>query len=408
MPAEPPPKLTITSAEARRMAIAAQGFNRRNAATRSSWNRVAAAIGEMGLLQLDSVNVLVRSHYLPVFSRVGDYDRAGLDRHSFERGARRQFFEYWAHEASLLPFALHPLMRWRMDRARRHFGFRPAHSDAIRRERGYIRAVLKEVERRGAIAASELDDPGERSGAWWGWHKGKRALEHLFHAGEIAVAGRRGSFERVYDLAERVIPSEVMALPTPTESDAIRALAAAGADAFGVATEMDIRDYFRLPVGEARRAIGELVEEGTLLPVSVHGWDRPAYLAKDAAAPRRVSATALLSPFDPLVWFRPRTERLFGFHYRIEIYTPQAKRRFGYYVLPFLHEGRLAARVDLKADRAAGALDVRGAYAEADGKREGLVEALAGELRHLARWLALGTIRVAPRGDLAAALDRLV
>ena len=398
----PPPQSSLTNSEARRIALAAQGFGRRKTTGRSSWPRISAAIDDMNLLQLDSVNVLVRSHYLPVFSRIGDYDRAALDRRGFHHGAKRQFFEYWAHEASLLPLSFHPLIRWRMKRARRYVGHTPARADAHRKQRAYYRAILKEVERRGPIAASDLEGPGERSGPWWGWHQGKGALERLFHTGEITSAGRRGGFERVYDLTERVIPDEILALPTPTEHDAIRELAFAGARAFGIATEVDVRDYFRLPVTEARRAVAELAQEGRLVPVSVDGWHKPAYLAKDALAPRRIAATALLSPFDPLVWFRPRTERLFDFHYRIEIYTPQAKRRFGYYVLPFLHNGRLSARIDLKSERTEGVLAVRGAFAEEGADREGLAPAIAGELERLAKWLGLGAIRVAPRGDLAA------
>jgi uncharacterized protein YcaQ len=224
----------------------------------------------------------------------------------------------------------------------------------------------------------------------------------------VTSAERRGGFERVYDLTERVLPPEIMSAPTPAEHDAIRELAAAGAHAFGIATEVDIRDYFRLPVAEARRAIGELVEEGRLQPAIVEGWSKPAYLAKDARVPARLAATALLSPFDPLVWFRPRTERLFGFHYRIEIYTPQAKRKFGYYVLPFLFNGRLAARVDLKAERGEGVLEVRGAFAEAGVRPGDVAAALADELRRLAAWLDLPDIRITQRGDLAAALAALI
>ncbi len=403
----PRPIASLTNAEARRIALAAQGFGRRRSTGRPSWPTIAAAIDDMALLQLDSVNVLVRSHYLPVFSRLGDYDRTAIDRHGFAGEGTRRFFEYWAHEASLLPLRFHPLLRWRMARAESQVGLSPARVQSIRRQRKYVASVLAEIGRRGPLAASELDDPGERSGPWWGWHKGKAALERLLHTGAVTAAGRRG-FERLYDLTERVVPAETLALPTPAEADAIRELAAAGARACGVGTETDIRDYFRLPVAEARRAIGELAEEGKIIPVVVEGWDKPGYLFAEAARPRRIAATALLSPFDPLVWFRPRTERLFGFHYRIEIYTPQAKRKFGYYVLPFLHEGRLSARLDLKAMRAEGVLEVRGAYAEEGADRDGLVPAVAGELRRLAAWLDLGAIRVLPRGDLAAALAKAV
>ncbi|HVY20515.1 MAG TPA: crosslink repair DNA glycosylase YcaQ family protein [Bauldia sp.] len=405
-----PPKVSLSNDEARRIALAAQGFTRRKTAGRSPWPVVADTIADIGFLQLDSVNVLVRSHYLPVFSRAGDYDRTALDRHGFALGksGQRTLFEYWAHEASLLPLELHPLLRWRMDRARRLIGHTAARAKAHREMRAYYRAILKEVERRGPLAASELEDPGERSGPWWGWHRGKGALERLFHTGEVTAAGRRGGFERVYDIPERVIPPAILSLPTPSERDAIRELAARGARAFGVATETDIRDYFRLPIPEARRAIAELTEEGTLIPAAVQGWDKPAYLAAGSETPARVTASALLSPFDPLVWFRPRTERVFDFHYRIEIYTPQAKRRFGYYVLPFLHRGRLKARIDLKAEREASTLAVRGAHAEQGADRDGLAPDLAAELRRMAGWLGLRNMRVDRNGDLAEVLAKNV
>ena len=403
---DPHPKIALTLAEARRVGLAAQGFGLRRTAGRSSWPRIGAAIDKMGLLQLDSVSVLVRSHYLPAFSRIGDYDRGALDQRAFAAG-RRPLFEYWAHEASLLPLALHPLMRWRMARAERFAaGYAGLHAFA-RSNRAYVAAVLDELARRGPVAASQLDDPGKRNGPWWGWHKGKSALEYLFWSGRVTAASRRG-FERVYDLTERVIPADILALPTPGEADAIRALAAIGARAQGIATETDIRDYFRLPVGEARQAVAELVEEGVLLPATVEGWPGTAYLHAAAERPARIAAHALVSPFDPLVWHRPRTERLFGFHYRIELYTPRHKRRFGYYVLPFVQGNRLTARVDLKADRAGGALDVLGAYAEEGIAPERIAPALAAELRRLAEWLGLAAIRVAPRGDLAPALIRLI
>lgn len=400
----PRPKDSLSNAEARAIALAAQGFGRRRTAARSSWPAIAAAIDDMALLQLDSVNVLVRSHYLPVFSRIGDYDRDALDRRGFTGGDSRRLFEYWAHEASLLPLRLHPLLRWRMERARRLVGIRPGYAEWVRGARGYIRAVKREVGERGPIAAAELNDPGEKSGPWWGWHRGKTALEYLFRTGEVASAGRRGAFERVYDLSERVIPSGVMAMPAAGERDDIRELARIGAAALGVATEFDIRDYFRLPVAEAHRAIAELVEEGTLSPVEVAGWDRPAFMIDGARAPNAARPTALLSPFDPLVWFRARTERLFDFHYRIEIYTPQARRRFGYYVLPFLHRGRLKARVDLKADRAASLLEVRGAHIEGGWREGDIAKDLAGELARLATWLDLAAVRVGGRGALADSL----
>jgi len=399
--------ISLSAGEARRLALAAQGFAAGRGEARSPWPKVAAAIDRMQLLQLDSVSALVRTHYLPVYSRIGNYDRARLDRHAFAPGRHREFFEYWAHEASLLPLRLHPLMRWRMARGEKFEGKFRGFAKFAREHRDYIRAVEREVRERGPIAASDLDDPGKRNGPWWGWHKGKTTLEYLFDAGRVTTAFRRG-FERVYDLPERVIPAEVLALPAPSERDAIRDLLRLSSVALGVATLADLRDYFRLPVAETRRALAELVEEGGVEPASVEGWRQPAFLARGAKAPARNTVSALVSPFDPLVWFRDRTARLFGFHYRIEIYTPAAKRRYGYYVLPFLHRGRLAARLDLKADRPAGTLHAHGIFAEEKAERTGLAEAVAAELRHLAMWLGLDEIRVGTRGDLAAPVARLV
>lgn len=394
----------LTAEEARRIALAAQGFGGRRNAELSSWRQVAPAIRRMGLLQLDSVNVLVRSHYLPTYSRIGAYDRAALDARAFAGGRKRAMFEYWAHEASLLPLDLHPWMRWRMRRAAAGIGIYSGIAKFATENRDYVRAVVDEIGRRGPLAASELDDPGTRSGPWWGWHKGKTALEYLFWAGEVTTGQRRG-FERVYDLPERVIPSEIGAAATPDEPDAIRALTLAGARAHGVATEVDIRDYFRLPNAETRTALRELVEEGALVPVRVEGWQQAAYLAADAEIPARATPTALLSPFDPLVWHRPRTERIFDFHYRLEFYTPEPKRTFGYFVMPFLHRGRLEARVDLKADRAAGRLRVLGVFAEEGLRRpDAMLEALAAELRHLATWLGLADVDVESDAPLAVIL----
>lgn len=401
------PEISLKLGEARAIALAAQGFGSRRTNGRSAWPRVNDTIERMGLLQLDSVSTLVRTHYLPVYSRIGNYDRAGIDRHAFTSGNGRRLFEYWAHEASLLPFSFHPLFRWRMARARHFKGIYRHFGKFVAEHGAYLKTVEDEVTRRGPLAASELDDPGQRRGPWWGWHKGKSALEFLFHTGRVSAASRRG-FERVYDLTERVLPAEILALPTPDEAEAIHKLVAFAATALGIATEFDIRDYFRLPGDETRHAIRELVEAGRLVTAEVDGWGKPAFLAADAARPSRVPATALVSPFDPLVWHRPRTERLFDFHYRIELYTPAAKRRFGYYVLPFLHNGRLVGRVDLKSDRATGTLLVHGAYAEQPKKGGVLAEPLAKELRRLAGWLALDEIRVGERGDLPRHLVRLL
>ncbi len=356
----------------------------------------------MGLLQIDSVNVLVRSHYLPVFSRIGAYDRARLDRRTLApRG--RHLFECWAHEASFVPLDDHPLMRWRMARARRGDGVYKGLAAFGRERAAYVDAVRAEVAARGPVTVGELSAPGERSGAWWGWSDGKTALEYLFAVGEVTAAGRRG-FERVYDRVDRAVPAETLNRPTPDEPTAIRHLVARAAAAMGVATETDLRDYYRLPVAACRHAVAALVEDGVLTPVSVEGWAQPAYLARDAVLPNSLAPTALLSPFDPLVWNRARAERVFGFHYRLELYTPPEKRRFGYYVLPFLMNGRLVGRVDLKADRAAGALLVQGAFAERGQSPARIAAALAPELDRLAAWLDLAGTRITPNGDLAGHL----
>jgi hypothetical protein len=395
---------SLSLAEARRVALAAQGFAAPRRVGTATWTRIANAIRQMNLLQIDSVNVLVRSHYLPVFSRVGNYPQAALDARAFSN-RRRALFECWAHEASLLPLELHPLMRWRMQRARRGNGTYGSMDEFARDERNYVSSVLAYVTSNGPVAVSDLPDAGKSTGSWWGWSKGKMALECLFDQGLVTTATRRG-FERIYDLTERVIPGAILALPTPSEADAIRQLVDISARALGIATESDLRDYFRLPLVEGRRAVGELVEDGILLPISVKGWKQRAFLHRQARLPRRAGATALLSPFDPLVWERSRAERLFDFTYRIEIYTPAPKRRYGYYVLPFLMGERLAARVCLKADRAAGVLRANAVHAEAHADKPATAAALAGELRHMAHWLGLGDVAVGRNGDLAALLRR--
>jgi uncharacterized protein YcaQ len=401
----------LSLAEARRIALVAQGFGARRTAGPAGWRRVHGAVERMGLLQLDSINVLVRSHYLPVFSRLGAYDQAALDARAFAP-RRRALFEYWGHEASLLPLDLHPLLRWRMARAERLDGVYGECAGLARDKPGYVAAVLAEVRDRGPISARELGEKGN-GGGWWQWHDGKTALEYLFWSGQVTTASRRG-FERVYDLTERVLPAELLARPTPPEAEAQRALLRLAARALGVATEADLRDYFRLPAREAKARVAELAEDGALVPAAVEGWRQPAYLdpsfetafSPGARAPRRVRGAALLSPFDPLVWERARTERLFGFRYRLEVYTPAPKRRHGYYVLPFLLDERLAARVDLKADRPAGALRVLAAHGEAGIDEGRVAAALDEELARLAAWLGLERVVLGRRGDLLPALRR--
>ncbi len=372
-------------------------------------------IARVGLLQLDSVSVLCRSHYLPAFSRLGPYPRGLLDSMAAHGGAgrapradpeRRELFEYWGHEASLLPVSLQPLLRWRMERVDVEAW------ESVRRlgrERPeVIEEVLALVTAAGPLRAADTGyerDPA-RAGMW-DRHPGKSALEYLFFAGRVTAARRR-HFERIYDLPERVLPAAVLETPTPSAEDAQRELVRISARCLGVATEPDIGDYFRLPRDASKARVAELAAAGELEIVEVEGWDSPAYLWPSAKRPRRVAARALLSPFDSLVWRRERTERLFGFRYRLEIYTPAAKRLHGYYVLPFLLGEQLVARVDLKADAAAGTLRVPGAFLE-PGRDAGYVAAeLAAELQLMAAWLGLQRIEVAGRGDLAAALGDAV
>lgn len=363
-----------------------------------------AAIRRLHLLQIDSVNAVVRSHYLPLFSRLGAYSQAALDERAFQPG-RRALFECWAHEASLLPLDLHPLLRWRMERARAGNGTYAQMDRFGMEERGYLRQVLQFVAQNGPTAASDVPGGGKADGGWWGWSRGKLALETLFDQGLLAAAMRRG-FERLYDIPERVIPAAVLNRETPREPDAIRRLVELAGQALGIGTETDLRDYFRLPAAESRRAIAELAEDGTLIPVTVEGWKPRAYLHRAAAIPRKAGGSALLSPFDPLVWERTRAERLFGFRYRIEIYTPAARRVYGYYVLPFLHRESLAGRLCLKADRKAGVLRVNAAHRELHAIPEETAEAMTNELRLMADWLGLGAIEAGQKGNLSIPLRR--
>ena len=377
---------SLSLAAARRIALAAQGFGALQRPV-TGWAPLARNLDRLALHQIDSVNVLVRAHYLPAFSRLGPYDRALLDRAAWGPKRARRLFEYWAHEASLLPLALHPLLRWRMARAERGeigWGHLRAYAGERRAE---AEAVLARIEAEGPLAASDFEE-GKGKGGWWGWGHTKSALEWLFWAGRITTATRRNSFERVYDLTGRVIPPAIIALPIPDEAEAHRRLVALSARALGVATASDLRDYFRLGVEDARLAIAVLVEEGTLLPVAVESWRQPAFLHAEARRPRRIAGQALLAPFDPLVWARERAERLFGFRYRIEIYTPAEKRVHGYYVLPFLMDEALVARVDLKADRQAGRLLARSVHFE-PGAPPDTRDRLAAELESMAAWLGL-------------------
>jgi uncharacterized protein len=375
------PRARLSSADARRVALAAQGFAEPR---RHDGRAIRRLFDRVGLIQIDSVNVLSRAHYLPGFARLGPYDREALDRAAHY--APRRLFEYWGHEASLLPVELHPLLRWRMARA---------HDEAwggmrrVARERPeLLNEVLEQVREHGPLAARDLAEERPRpSGPWWDWSESKKAIELLFWSGEVTSARRR-NFERMYDLPERVLPKAVLEAPTPSEEDAQRELIRLAAVAMGVAAEPELRDYFRLPVAGFRARLAELVEAQELLAVEVEGWDRPAYLHRDARIPRRVDARALLGPFDNLLWERTRVERLFGFRFRLEIYVPKPKRVYGYYVLPFLLGDRIAARVDLKADRHAGLLRAQAVHLEPGAPPE-TTGALREELELLAGWLGL-------------------
>jgi uncharacterized protein YcaQ len=390
----------LSAAEARRVALAATGLAAPRPASPPGARQLRAMADRLGVVQIDSVNVLARAHYLPGFSRLGAYAPAALDRLSHY--APRRLFEYWGHEASLLPVRLHPHLRWRMERAADGAwgGMR-----RVQRDRpDLVARVLEDIRALGPVAASEIADEErpKRTGPWWDWSDVKRAVEFLFWSGQVTSARRRG-FERLYDIPERVIPADVLAAPTPPVEEAQRELVRTAARALGIATERDLRDYFRLPVAEARARVAELAEAGELLPVAVEGWREPAYLHADARIPRTAAASALVGPFDPLIWERSRVERLFGMRYRIEIYVPAPQRVHGYYVLPFLLGDALVARVDLKADRQAGVLRVQAAHAEPGAPPE-TAEALRGELERMAAWLELGAVAVEPRGDLAARL----
>ncbi len=399
----------LTVARARRIALAAQGFDRPRPTRPASINQIEALVGRLGVLQLDSVNVFSRSHYMPVFSRLGPYDRARLDRIAGHGSGKidRRLVEYWAHEASLIPVDLHPLFRWRMaDIDREAWG---SISRIAREQPELVAETLALVARDGPIRARDTGAvrPPPRPGHMWNWHEGKVALEHLFFSGQIAAA-RRINFERLYDTSERVLPERIRERPTPDAADAQRELVRVAARALGVATEPDLGDYFRLPRADSKARVAELVAAGELQAVQVTGWAAPAYLWPGARQPRRVRARALLSPFDSLIWFRQRTERLFDFHYRIEIYTPAPKRVYGYYVLPFLLGEQLVARVDLKSDRERSALLVQGAFAEPEVDRGHVATELAAELQLVASWLGLERVELAGRGDLSGELAALL
>jgi uncharacterized protein YcaQ len=386
---------SLSPALARRVALAAQGFGRPAAAT-PGLRQFTSLIERLGLLQIDSVNVFERSHYLPVFARLGDYDKAQLDRLTYSP----RVTEYWAHEASFIPVDTLPLLRWRQHDYRERGMADP--DSWFSANRPMTEWLLAELAEKGPLRAAEIEhESNTRSGSWWGWSDVKRGLETLFRWGDVVSAGRT-RFERVYALPEQVLPAEIRELEVPRD-EAMRRLISISARAHGVGTAGDLADYFRLKGVDALPAIAQLEEAGELIPVTIDGWKKKAWLHRDARLPRRMDATAILSPFDPVVWERARAERLFDFHYRIEIYTPEPKRVFGYYVLPVLVDDRVVGRVDLKNDRQAGVLRVRASWAEQNAPADTAAR-LAPVLRSTAQWQGLTEIDVSPRGNLAPAL----
>ena len=399
--------MRLSAAQARRVAVAAQGFHDPRPSGPVTRAHLRRLIGRIQVLQLDSVSVAVRAHYAPMFSRMGPYDRDLLDAAAWSHSARspRLLVEYWAHEAALMAIEDWPLLRWRM---REYTGGRWG-VEIVEKNPRLVDDVVAAVAELGPSTAGQIEAhlqsaPKRGKGAWWNRTDTKWVAEALFASGVLTTA-HRTVFARHYDLVERVLPADVVARQVD-DVEAVRELTLRAATALGVATEADIRDYFRLRPGQSKSAIADLVATGELEPVQVDGWTAPAYLRVGQPVPRADRGTALLCPFDPLIFFRPRIERLFGFHYRIEIYTPAAKRRFGCYVWPLLLDGDLVARVDLKADRSAGVLQVIGAFIEPGQDARRVADAMAGELQTMATWLGLAGVTAGERGDLAGALRR--
>ena len=392
-----PRRLSIS--QARRIALAAQGFTDPAPAGQVDRRHLRRVMGRLKLLQLDSVPVVVRTQYLPPFSRLGCYDRALPDRIAYTDD---EWFEAWAHEASLLPVGDEPLLRWQKRRAEQGDTWKNL-AELARSEPDYVAEVLAQVAE-GPLTAGELADPRRRDGEWWGSRSlGSIALDWLFRIGAVGIR-RRGNFVKEFDLLERIVPPEVRARPTPTVEDAQRALLERSAEALGVGAVGDLIDYYRLPIREGRARLRELVEAGSLETAEVEGWTEPAYLNPEARLPRSVDTLTVLSPFDPIVWNRDRAARLWGFDYRIEIYVPAAKRVYGYYVLPVLHGEQLVARLDIKTDRSGGALRVLGAFAEPDVDHAALAGRLRPHLLELARFVGVDDVSYGDRGDLMAAL----
>ena len=399
-----PAPVSLSNAQARRIALGAQGFADRRPKGAVDRRHGRKVFDHVGLIQIDSVNVLARSQELPLFARLGHHRRDLIPLLT----AGHDIFEYWAHEASHVPAALHPLLRWRMDDARDGSGTWGGVARIAKEQPELVESVLAQVHLNGPITTGMIEGGGERGEGMWAWSPGKMALEYLFWSGQV-TARRGANFERWYDIPERMLPAAALDAPTPSRHDAKKELLLVGAWAHGVGTARDLADYFRLNIPESRPLLAELVAEGRLLPAQVQGWKDPAFLHPDARRPNTPKVRALLSPFDSLIWERARTERIWGFRYRIEIYVPKPKRIHGYYVLPFLLDGDLVARVDLKSDRKAGTLLVQSAFGEDGIDVDHVVDELAAELAELATFLGLDAgVDVKRRGDLADDLARAV
>ncbi len=382
---------SLSIADARKLAVAAQGFDTPRPQTKATQRQVDAIIARLGVVQIDSVNVLVRSQELPLFARLGNHNRNAIPKAT----EAKKLFEYWGHEAAHLPVSLHPLFRWKMNAARTgkvtHWGLTSFYEE----NKAFVKRTLKHVEKNGPTTSRELSTRTEKKGTWWDWDEAKVALEYLFLTGQLMSRGRGSDFARIYDTPERVLPRHVLDAPTPSEDNARKQLLVRSAIAQGVATVSDLADYYRQKLAAVRPLIAELVEEGELRAVAVDGWTEKAFVHRNAKLPKQLHATALLSPFDSLVWCRPRNERLFNFHYRIEIYTPKEKRKFGYYVLPFMMNGELVGRVDLKGDRGNSTLLVNSVHVEKGVKRSAISDVLNTELHTMANWLGLEQVQIA-------------
>lgn len=390
----------LSVGEARRVALTAQGFGNPRPSSAVTQRHIAGVLRDVGAIQIDSVNVLVRSQELPLFSRLGSHKRTAIA----DATKRGKIFEYWAHEAAHIPVEFHPLFRWKMEAARRgnsaHWGL----STFYTANKPFVEGIYRRVVTDGPLSSRDLSVRKSPKGTWWDWDEAKTALEYLFWTGRVMSRARGSDFARIYDIPERVLPQSILAMATPSETEARKALIVQSAASMGVATASDLADYFRQKLNVVRPLINELVEDGTLREVRVENWKEVAYLHPSARLPRSILTRALVSPFDSLVWCRPRNERLFNFHYRIEIYTPQHKRIYGYYVLPFMLNGEIVGRVDVKAHRSERTLTVHASFAEDGVDRGDVAKHLWSELSEMAAWLDLDHVAISRRGNLSASL----